>query len=293
MASAANFVRQLGNGLTLRGLRWQQDAPIKVLALHGWLDNANSFAPMAAHLPADIDLLALDLCGHGQSEHRPPGQWYQLIDFAYDAAAVARGLGWRRYHLLGHSLGGATCCLIAAADPAAIISLGLIEGLGPLPGKASASGVRLRQAWQGLQQSSTDKLRRHDSPAAAMRARLQQNRMQERSAQLLIERSLQQVADGWQWRSDTRLRLASPVRFTETEILHLLQAIECPLLQILPDPPTALMPAAMMQRRRAVIRDYREQRLPGYHHLHMDAPAECADSLFSFFQQHDAKSDDP
>jgi pimeloyl-ACP methyl ester carboxylesterase len=287
MPAAQAFAQRLESGLTLCGLRWQAGAPIRVLALHGWLDNANSFAPMAAHLPADIDLLALDLCGHGKSDHRPPGQWYHLVDFAYEAAAIARLLGWQRYHLLGHSLGGATTCLIAAANPGSSISLGLIEGLGPLAGKASDSGLRLRQAWQGLQQSSRDNLRLHDSPESAERARLSQNRMLASSVRLLIERSLQASDGGWQWRSDPRLRLASPVRFTETEILHILQAIECPVLQLLPDPPSTLMSMAIMQRRLAMMRDYRDERLSGYHHLHMDSPAECAARLFRFFQQHE------
>ncbi len=287
MPAGQAFAQRLESGLTLRGLRWQAGAPIRVLALHGWLDNANSFAPMAAHLPASIDLLALDLCGHGESDHRPPGQWYHLVDFAFEAAAVVSRLGWQRYHLLGHSLGGATSCLIAAANPASIISLGLVEGLGPLAGKASDSGLRLRQAWQGLQQSSRDNLRLHDSPESAVRARLSQNRMLASSVHLLIERSLQASDGGWQWRSDPRLRLASPVRFTETEILHILQAIECPVLQLLPDPPSTLMSMAVMQRRLAMMRDYRDERLPGYHHLHMDSPAECAASLFRFFQQHE------
>jgi len=290
MPTAEDFACRLDSGITLRGLRWQAGAPIRVLALHGWLDNANSFAPMAEHLPAEIDLLALDLCGHGHSDHRPPGQWYHLVDFAWEAAAVARALGWPRHHLLGHSLGGAICCLMAAAAPAGCISLGLIEGLGPLAGKASDSALRLRQAWQGLQRSGRDNRRRHDSPESAMRARLSQNRMLEHSVRLLNARSLQRVGDGWHWRSDPRLRLASPMRLTETEILNILQAIECPILQWLPEPVTALMPQPVMQRRLAVLRNYQEQRQPGHHHLHMDSPAACAASLFAFFQQHEPAS---
>src|SRR5204862_6383008 len=48
---------------TLAALRWtspSEGAPVRVLALHGWLDNAASFAPLAPHLPG-LDLVALDL----------------------------------------------------------------------------------------------------------------------------------------------------------------------------------------------------------------------------------------
>ena len=55
----------------LAALRNDGSGP-RVLALHGWLDNAASFLPLAAHLRA-IDLVALDLPGHGHSAHLPPG----------------------------------------------------------------------------------------------------------------------------------------------------------------------------------------------------------------------------
>ena len=43
----------------------------KLLALHGWLDNAASFIPLQGSLSA-FDLVALDLPGHGGSAHRLP-----------------------------------------------------------------------------------------------------------------------------------------------------------------------------------------------------------------------------
>ena len=55
----------------LRVLTWgEEDAP-PVLALHGWLDNAASFIPLAAHLDG-IRLVAIDAPGHGRSGHYPP-----------------------------------------------------------------------------------------------------------------------------------------------------------------------------------------------------------------------------
>lgn len=49
------------------------------VALHGWLDNANSFARLAPKLKG-LRILALDMAGHGHSDHRPPGAGYGLPD---------------------------------------------------------------------------------------------------------------------------------------------------------------------------------------------------------------------
>ena len=55
----------------LAGLAWRREGAPRVLCLHGWLDNAASFVPLAPLLDR-LDVVALDLPGHGHSEHRHP-----------------------------------------------------------------------------------------------------------------------------------------------------------------------------------------------------------------------------
>lgn len=273
----------------LRGLHWNPGAPIKVFAQHGWLDNANSFVPMAKFLPDQIELVALDLAGHGMSDHRPPGHWYHFVDYARDAALAVAQLGWQRYHLLGHSLGGGISCQLAASVPEAVMSLAVVEGLG-LPGATLAdAGTRLQAAWQGLSKllhNTGDNKRLHKSRESARDARLLANTMLKESADLLVERGLQEVSGGFTWRTDRRLRLLSPIRYTETEILHILQQIQCPVLQVLPDPISVYIPSATLERRPAMLNDYRQVQFKGHHHLHMDDPEACAQPVFDFITDH-------
>ncbi|EXJ09220.1 alpha/beta fold hydrolase [Nitrincola nitratireducens] len=56
--------------ITLSALVQGEPGSPPVLALHGWLDNAASFRALARHLP-QVNLIAVDLAGHGFSEHRP------------------------------------------------------------------------------------------------------------------------------------------------------------------------------------------------------------------------------
>ena len=82
----------------------------KVLALHGWLDNAASFSRLAPLLDG-VRIVALDLPGHGHSDHRPLGAAYNIWDYAHDVLQTAEQFGWRRFSLLGHSMGAIVCVL--------------------------------------------------------------------------------------------------------------------------------------------------------------------------------------
>lgn len=101
-------------GVHAAGLRAPQREGRRVLALHGWLDNAASFVPLAAQLPA-LDLVALDLPGHGHSAHLPPGTQYNTPGAICHVLDVADALGWDRFTLLGHSMGAGIASLTAAA----------------------------------------------------------------------------------------------------------------------------------------------------------------------------------
>src|SRR5690554_6055873 len=74
------------------------------IALHGWLDNAASFAPLWPYLKCQ-PLLALDLPGHGYSSHRTAGAAYYFIEWAADIVALIEDYNWQEVHLIGHSMG--------------------------------------------------------------------------------------------------------------------------------------------------------------------------------------------
>ena len=135
-------------GQELAGLQWPGEGE-PVLALHGWLDNAASFQPLAE--PLGHPLVALDFAGHGHSEHRPRHQATHYVDHVRDVLAVADQLGWDRFVLVGHSMGAGVACLFAATFPERVSRLVLIEGLGPPATAADEVAPNLRKAIDQMQ----------------------------------------------------------------------------------------------------------------------------------------------
>ncbi|TQD45414.1 alpha/beta fold hydrolase, partial [Lysobacter aestuarii] len=134
----------LGRMAGLRRAGHDADAP-RVLALHGWLDNAASFLPIAPLLP-DIELVALDLPGHGLSAHLAAGADYSFPGAVNAVLDAADALGWSRFSLLGHSMGAGIASLLAAACPDRVERLVAIEALGALAESPDQTASRMRDA---------------------------------------------------------------------------------------------------------------------------------------------------
>ncbi|AKS40547.1 alpha/beta fold hydrolase [Wenzhouxiangella marina] len=264
--------------LGLAGLR-QTRGERPVLALHGWLDNARSHAPLAPYLDG-IDLVALEFPGHGRSRPRPEGVRYHFDDYVFDVLAAADRLGWSDFHLLGHSLGGAVACLTAAACPERVRSLVLIEGLGPISAPPDRAAAGWRQARRG---SHLRPRRQHPTPASAVAARARNSDLDERCAELLAERGLVEQDGGFVWGHDLRLTWPSTQRYTEAQVLDLIAAIECPVMNLYSDPPSGLVPARLLQRRLAALRKGQWRAFPGGHHLHMHHPDQLGPVIQEFF----------
>lgn len=267
-------------GIEIAACRSGRSDGRKLLALHGWLDNAASFVPLAPCFD-DFDLVAIDLPGHGRSSHRANGAWYHFIDYCSDVLAVVDALGWDRFSLLGHSLGGAVASVLASAIPERVETLYLIESLGPistvegkLPGLLGAA-LRDRRAIVGKQ------LRRFSSVEEAIIARRGNRDMplSEASARLLVERGLRKVDDGYEWSSDPRLTLTSAIRLSESQVCAYLAGIRCPTRLVIADPPMPFVDVEHMLERTRIVPGLRHVRLPGTHHLHMESPQEVAAAL--------------
>lgn len=266
----------------LAALQWgDADAPA-LLALHGWLDNAAGFARLAPLLAAHRRLIALDLPGHGRSAHLPQGTHrYNNLDQVDHVLDFADALRLERFDLLGHSLGAGIASLTAAAMPARVGRLALIEGLGPLADDGSQTLARWREA-HAQRATSRRPPRVFASIDDAVAARVAAGGLDADEARPIVERNLRATAGGYQWCSDPRLRLATPMRIEEMQLRRIIAGIAAPTLLLLANPATPYLPPALMQARAACVANIHVERIAGPHHLHVRCARECAGRVSAF-----------
>ena len=274
--------------LDLSALAWGAPSQTPVLALHGWLDNAASFVPLAPFFQGRR-LIAMDLAGHGQSAHRPPGTHYHFLDHVQDVLAAADALGWGSFHVLGHSLGASVALFVAAVMPERVLSLGLIDGYGPLtatpedgPAQAAESVTRMLALPGRVSHQYPD-----IETAALARSRAGDLRLED--ARLLVARSLRPNRGGFVWRSDPKLRVRSPFYFSEDQVAAYLKRVICPVRLVLARG-GYLVDHPQMVARYACTPSLQIHHVDGGHHVHMERPEGVAQALADGFPVSEART---
>lgn len=261
--------------LSLHAQVWGDDTLPPLLALHGWLDNAGSYAFLAPLLATRYQVIALELPGHGHSNHLAAGASYRYLDYVQVILAAADALRLDRYSLLGHSLGAGIASLVGAALPARIDRLWLIEGLGPLGDDGSHTLQRFRDGF-ATHGDNAKPLRVFHSLVQAANVRSMASGLPAELALPIVERGLIETDGGWRWRSDPRLTRPSPMRLAESQIHALLRGIDVPTALLLAQPAAAYLPGAPMQARADCVPDITVSHMAGGHHLHLEHPAAVA-----------------
>ena len=91
------------NGLNMHYLDWGGDSTRNLLLVHGQGGNAHNWDYVAGELRDEFRVLAVDMRGHGDSDHTKEG--YAVTAFASDLATFAEAVGIVPYDYCGASLG--------------------------------------------------------------------------------------------------------------------------------------------------------------------------------------------
>lgn len=260
----------------IAGLQWlpKKTSALKVLSLHGWLDNAASFSNLSPHL-SDFSHVALDLAGHGASEHRPAGSFYHLWDYVLDVVSILNQ-SKQSVWLIGHSMGGAVAMLAAAIAPDKVRGLIVLDNMGPLSAKAEDRVVTLQRAINKMSKYRLDRSTSYPSKEAMVLARMAGFTALSKSAsEFLVDRGAKKSADGiWRWRHDGKLTFPSPYRMDEEGVGAFIQQIKCPTLALVAKDGIYKDDHQLVEARSAQFPWVKLKWLEGNHHFHLE-PESC------------------
>jgi pimeloyl-ACP methyl ester carboxylesterase len=92
------------------------NGPVRVVFIHGWFGDAHDFDAMFAAIdPTVFSFACVEYRGYGsrKGETGP----FDVAIIAKDAVALADRLGWDRFSVVGHSMGGKAAFKVAAEVP--------------------------------------------------------------------------------------------------------------------------------------------------------------------------------
>ncbi|MEZ5792624.1 MAG: alpha/beta hydrolase [Nitratireductor sp.] len=263
--------RWVVNGLGVAALAHGPADGVPILALHGWLDNAASFSRLAECMPG-ARLVALDMPGHGLSDHRSVDAGYQIWDDLPQLQGVLDQLGWEKCVMLGHSRGAMIAALTAATLPERVSALVTLDGLLPYPVEDASMISQLRSHLSDLKKLANKPVRVFASREEFVSRRARGGEP-ETIARQLATRNLRPVDGGYEWRGDPRLSAASAIKLNKGQCEAMLKALTMPVLNIWAthnERLKKLMEAARVSAQQHVA-DLTSIDIPGHHHWHMEA----------------------
>jgi pimeloyl-ACP methyl ester carboxylesterase len=278
--------------LMMAGLKNCAASGSAIIALHGWLDNAASFEFLAPFIETTRPFYAIDMAGHGLSEHRPENCSYHLMENIVDLIAFIDAItvnaasteveGSARVTLIGHSMGGIIASMAAAAAPDKINQLILLDSMGPLTDEIESVLPQLRNAVAKAAQINS-KVSIFPSLALAVRARMSGiGKLSRNAAERLVIRGTKEVEGGYSWRTDPKLLKPSFIRLSELQVQAIFAGIECPV-KLLTGDRGYFSDEHAMDKRLGYFKNIEHKRVPGGHHFHMDGDVESTARYINAF----------
>ncbi|KAG0371712.1 hypothetical protein BGX24_001292 [Mortierella sp. AD032] len=243
---------ELPNGIVLAAKHWKAGTPSaqprdsrRFMAFHGFLDNASTFDLLMLQQlgPEPVEIVALDLAGHGRSSHRQTED-YSIWRYVEDASHVATLLGWKKHAVIGHSMGGAASTLYSGLFNSRVVMCILLDNFGPFARLVEDQPEHLLEHIQQKMSLTNKQLPFHPTIESAAQARSKGGAygLDLPSARILVPRGLRPIgrtdadgntAQGWTWSTDQLLTIRSAQSLSEEYVQAFMTRITCPILAVL------------------------------------------------------------
>ncbi|RJF89665.1 alpha/beta hydrolase [Oleomonas cavernae] len=284
--------RYFSQGLRLHYVDWGNDAAPPLILVHGGNDHCRSWDWVAQALCDRFHVIALDLRGHGDSDHAP-GSHYPTHSFVLDLAQLIAQRQLAPVNILAHSWGGAVSTIYAGTYPENVARLMVIEGWGPSPAmEATQAGLapheRLRQWIENTRAVAHKRPPRYAGiEECVTRMKAANTRLTDEQARHLTVHAATQNEDGtYSWKYDPYVRVLAPIWHGSAEMAGFWGRIACPVLLVRGTESWAVDPVGT--GRAAHFKDVRVEALEraGHwvHHDRLETVIELAEAFFPHAQ---------
>ncbi|MBV1915557.1 MAG: alpha/beta hydrolase [Pseudomonadales bacterium] len=270
------------DGMRIAGQMYGDSNGVPVLAMHGWLDNCASFKPVANHLN-NIQLLAIDMPGHGLSSHRSSDSPINIWDDLPLLLMLVDQLGWEQFSIIGHSRGAGIASLFSACFSERVSKLVLLDGGVPVSTTAEESVSQLAKASKAWTRRKDKRTPGYSTYKQALEARKRAvGSISEEAAVLLLERGLVKSELGYGWRTDPLLTVPSMLMLTPEQSEQFAAQIDVPVCMVLAEGGRIAKSEAFGQLSER-FQDIEIHQLEGGHHLHMEKQAPAVADIINRF----------
>jgi pimeloyl-ACP methyl ester carboxylesterase len=261
------------NDLRLRWLEWGAPSTPPVVLLHGGSAHAHWWDLFADSIADRYHVYALDLRGHGDSEHPHPPM-YRVDDYVHDLAAFIEHMALTSVTLVGHSLGAMIATAYAASAAKRIRSLVVVDSALKITPAGARYMARLQRFPQPVYRSRDDALRRfrllpmHTTADASI-------------LRHIAAHGLRQLADGrWTLKFDREaMAQDGPLDLTP----HL-RRLCCPILFVRGTHSTLLTQAGLAALLRVAPHGQAVEIPDAHHHVMLDNPAAFERAVRGFLE---------
>merc|ERR1712228_16229 len=286
-----------------------------VVCFHGWLDNANSFAPLAPLLATKFNMrvIGIDLPGHGMGSHSLLG-YYSYTLYTATMIRILHRLHLRSFHLIGHSLSAVflpyLLPILENSGKFSIKSLICIEQFGAMRNQIDMKSVRLDSLLPPKEVENEEDIKTlpklYNSVDELVRSRIYVTEsiypgtqtIGEQSARLILERNVGKLMVieshtrkkqiKYYLRFDPKLKIGSNafrnmfVYDLQRMSTHVIQKSKCEILAVFADDGWPHLDAIAKNIDRLKMCNLNVLRMKGSHHLHADNPQTFLNAITPF-----------
>lgn len=265
----------------------------KVLAVHGWMDNSNTFLKLFPLLPSNLHIVSVDLSGHGLSSHRPLGCTYTILEHAIDLKRLADQLHWEGFALIGHSMGAMISLLLAGLFPSLIthfVSLDIITimncSLKSLP-EMTAMTVGSMLSFEKKQ--GQPPVYKDLEEVVNRRMLTTPDSLARDSAAIIMRRAIVDYQGGVVLRTDPRLKYTRTLNYSFEDQYEILKRYQGRLLVLRATGEThrdlkGLSYEKFVKLYEENCREFKLVMVQGTHTVHLDEPEKVLDHIVNFLE---------